>query len=83
MAPRDPDPTHCTDFNFFLLLYEINENIFPALVSMVQQVSSVPEIREKLEEVLEPLGFETSPFLVGWYNSQARMEIRLAVTLHL
>jgi hypothetical protein len=49
---------------------------------MVVVSSSVPEIREKILEVLQPLGFEVRPFLVGWYNGQERQEpqgIRLKI----
>jgi hypothetical protein len=41
---------------------------------MVVMSSSVPEIREKILEVLQPLGFEVHPFLIGWYNGQERQE---------
>jgi len=41
---------------------------------MVVMSSSVPEIREKILEVLQPLGFEVRPFLIGWYNGQERQE---------
>ena len=32
----------------------------------------VEETRIKIGQVLEPLGFEVHPFLIGWYNDQVR-----------
>lgn len=43
------------------------------VVEQEQQQQLVPaadDIQQRLHEVLRPLGFQTSPFLVGWYNSQ-------------
>ncbi len=47
---------------------------FQSTSGMVVMSSSVPEIREKILEVLHPLGFEIRPFLIGWYNGQERQE---------
>jgi hypothetical protein len=47
---------------------------FQSTSGMVVMSSSVPEIREKILEVLQPLGFEIRPFLIGWYNGQERQE---------
>jgi len=37
----------------------------------------VEETRNKIGQVLEPLGFEVHPFLIGWYNDQVSEKFRL------